>query len=173
MAMLIQNDQNKWQYYSINGDNVYFSGLFTGGRKFDDLGEHEFNSPQEFMNSPYNTEGDGEDLSINSYGFPEGYILPTTKEQDDIIRKTFTDISRNEDYRIIGNNCTTSVQRALEAAGIETYNDYWIRIKNPLGNISKDRPYIWGIKRWRPQLPSISYESIIRKNPQGTRIYKQ
>ena len=26
LAMLIQNEKGKWQYYSINGDNVYVSG---------------------------------------------------------------------------------------------------------------------------------------------------
>lgn len=59
MAMLIQNNDNKWQYFSVNGDNVYVSGKFSGGRRFD-----------------------------------EGYIIPTTREQDTEMRNTFVKISQ-------------------------------------------------------------------------------
>ena len=34
LAMLIQNEEGKWQYYSINGNNKYSSGSHTGGRAF-------------------------------------------------------------------------------------------------------------------------------------------
>ena len=40
MGMLIQNDKGRWGYFSVNGDNVYASGKFIGGRKSDDLGEN-------------------------------------------------------------------------------------------------------------------------------------
>ena len=58
---MIQNKENKWEYYSVNGDNVYVSGKHSGGRTFDDLGEHKFNSPQQFLESKYNREGDKND----------------------------------------------------------------------------------------------------------------
>ena len=89
IALLIQNSNGKWGYFSVNGNNVYISGKHTGGRKFDDLDVGEFDSPQQFLYSDYNTKGDKDDESINCYGYQEGYILPTTPEQDDIIRKTF------------------------------------------------------------------------------------
>lgn len=31
LAMLIQNEDGKWQYYSVNGNNVYLSGRHIGG----------------------------------------------------------------------------------------------------------------------------------------------
>jgi len=40
MAILIQNNEGKWQYFSVNGDNVYVSGNHTGGREFDDIAIH-------------------------------------------------------------------------------------------------------------------------------------
>ena len=117
MAILIQNKEKVWQYFSINGDNVYVSGKFTGGRKFNDIAVGEFKSPQDFLNSQYNTEGNGSDTSINSYGFTEGYIIPTSEEQDEIIRSTFMDISTNEPYDLLLNNCSVVAQRALEKGG--------------------------------------------------------
>lgn len=33
------------------------------------------------------------------------------------MRETFTGISKNEDYSLLGNNCVTTVQRTLEAVG--------------------------------------------------------
>ena len=117
MAILIQNKEKVWQYFSINGDNVYVSGKFTGGRKFNDIAVGEFKSPQDFLNSQYNTEGNGSDTSINSYGFTEGYIIPTSEEQDEIIRSTFVEISTNEPYDLLLNNCSVVAQRALEKGG--------------------------------------------------------
>ena len=92
----------------VNGDNVYVSGEFSGGRKFNDIAVGEFDSPQEFLNSPYNSYGASDDMSINTYGFSEGYMIPTSKEQDDIIRDTFISISKNESYDFLGNNCSFS-----------------------------------------------------------------
>ena len=38
MGILIQNENGKWQYYSVNGDNVYnATNGIIGGRPFDDL----------------------------------------------------------------------------------------------------------------------------------------
>lgn len=163
MAMLIQNKSGKWQYFSVNGNNVYISGSFSGGRKFDDLSVGELNSPQDFLESSYNSEGDRNDKSINAYGFSEGYIIPTTEEQDDIMRKTFIDISQNQNYDIIGNNCSTTVQKSMEAAGLKTY-DTKIRII-PV-DYGMGESYI-RVANQRPVIPSRSFESIVKYNPQG------
>ena len=77
-AMLVQNEQGKWQYYSVNGDNIYFSGdfssgSFTGGRPFNESAVGEWNSPQEFLDSDFNTRATGVEkytnTNINGYGF--------------------------------------------------------------------------------------------------------
>jgi len=96
-----------WQYFSVNGDNVYISGKFFGGRKSDDIAIGEFNSPQDFFESSYNSVGNGnEDTnSINGYGFSEGYIIPTTAKQDKLMRTTFENISQYKEYDLLGNNC--------------------------------------------------------------------
>ena len=169
LGMLIQNDNGKWQYFSINGDNVYISGNFSGGRKFDDLGEHEFDSPQDFLESSYNSSGDGDDLSINSYGYAEGYIIPTSQEQDAAIRETFIGISKNEEYDLLGNNCATTVQRAMEAGGLKTYD---MKISKLPLDYGIGNSYITVINQ-RPVMPKKSFNSIKRLNSNGISIYRK
>ena len=128
MAMLIQNKSGKWQYFSVNGNNVYISGSFSGGRKFNDLSVGEFKSPQDFLESSYNLKDN--DKSIKTYGFSEGYIIPTTEEQNNIMRKTFIDISQNQSYGIAGNNCSTTVQKSMEVAELNVYYTKDTRIRD-------------------------------------------
>lgn len=168
MAMLIQNDASQWQYFSVNGDNVYVSGIFFGGRNSDDIAVGNFTSPREFLESSYNSAGDSKDKSINSYGFNEGYIIPTTRKQDTKMRNAFAEISKNEEYDLLGNNCTTTVQRAMEAAGLKTY-DAKVR-KIPL-DYGIGNSYIT-VKNQRPFIPSDSFESIIKFNPNGLYIQR-
>lgn len=49
LAMLIQNEEGKWQYYSVNGDNMYFSGSHFGGRTFNDVAVGSWDSPHDFF----------------------------------------------------------------------------------------------------------------------------
>ena len=172
MAILIQNDAGEWQYFSVNGDNVYVSGEFSGGRKFNDIAVGEFDSPQEFLNSPYNSYGASDDMSINTYGFSEGYMIPTSKEQDDIIRDTFISISKNESYDFFGNNCSTVVQKSLEAAGIITFTQKSTRHRIPSSHYLGESSFIATISTSRPVIPSVSFRAIIKNNPQGKMIYR-
>ena len=172
MAILIQNDAGEWQYFSVNGDNVYVSGEFSGGRKFNDIAVGEFDSPQEFLNSPYNSYGASDDMSINTYGFFEGYMIPTSKEQDDIIRDTFISISKNESYDFLGNNCSTVVQKSLEAAGIITFTQKSTRHRIPSSHYLGESSFIATISTSRPVIPSVSFRAIIKNNPQGKMIYR-
>lgn len=169
MAMLIQNKKGKWEYFSINGDNVYVSGKFSGGRKFNDISVGSFDSPQQFMDSEYNESGDKDDKSINSYGFKEAYVIPTTTSQDEKIRDAFIDNSNNE-YNLLGNNCSTVVQLSLEAGGIKTYtktkNTYSIPSNYKLGESS----FTVSISNSRPIIPSVSFRNIIKPNPNGKLI---
>ena len=172
MAILIQNDAGEWQYFSVNGDNVYVSGEFSGGRKFNDIAVGEFDSPQEFLNSPYNSYGASDDMSINTYGFSEGYMISTSKEQDDIIRDTFISISKNESYDFLGNNCSTVVQKSLEAAGIITFTQKSTRHRIPSSHYLGESSFIATISTSRPVIPSVSFRAIIKNNPQGKMIYR-
>ena len=156
----------------VNGDNVYVSGEFSGGRKFNDIAVGEFDSPQEFLNSPYNSYGASDDMSINTYGFSEGYMIPTSKEQDDIIRDTFISISKNESYDFLGNNCSTVVQKSLEAAGIITFTQKSTRHRISSSHYLGESSFIATISTSRPVIPSVSFRAIIKNNPQGKMIYR-
>ena len=156
----------------VNGDNVYVSGEFSGGRKFNDIAVGEFDSPQEFLNSPYNSYGASDDMSINTYGFSEGYMIPTSKEQDDIIRDTFISISKNESYDFLGNNCSTVVQKSLEAAGIITFTQKSTRHRIPSSHYLGESSFIATISTSRPVIPSVLFRAIIKNNPQGKMIYR-
>ncbi len=114
MAMLIQQDDGKWKYYSINGNNVYFSGTFSDGREFNDIAIGNWNSPQDFLNSNYNsrTEDSQNDKSVSNFDYNEAYQIPTTPEQDAMVASSFEKIS-NESYNLISNNCATAVQQSM------------------------------------------------------------
>lgn len=172
MAMLIQNSEGKWQYFSVNGDNVYISGKFSGGRKFDDLAVGEFDSPQEFLESSYNSAGDGEDKSINSYGFNEGYVIPTTEEQDTKVRNTFTKISQNEEYDFIGNNCITTVQRSINVTGLKTNETKKRTYKIPANHYLGESSFTVTHGNARPLTPRAALKVIVKNNPQGKLIYR-
>ncbi len=165
-AMLIQNDVGKWQYYSMNGDWVYSNtGGMAGGKPYHDMGEKEFNSPQEFLEDAYNSEGSKEQISentVNNYGFTEGYVLPTTSEQDNAIRNAFTD-AVNQGYSLIDNQCSQAVQRGLNAAGIETTVT------------STTKSTRWGetfqsTRKSNPYMPNAAFRAIINNNPNGALI---
>ena len=168
MAILIQNDAGKWQYFSINGDNVYVSGVFMGGRKSNDIAVGEFDSPQQFMDSDYNSSGDPDDESINSYGYSEGYIIPTSQEQDNAIREEFISISDGEAYDLFGNNCSTAVQRSLEAAGIKTYTQKTVTTRIPANHALGESSYTTKYSTKRSIVPSSSFRSIMEHNPYGS-----
>jgi len=170
MGMLIQNDAGKWQYFSVNGDNKYLSGSHTGGREYNDLAVGEWDSPQHFMDSNYNRNGDKE---TNSYGYTEGYVIPTTQEQDETMRETFTSISENESYHLLGNNCSTVVQRSMEAAGLETYKQKTMTYRVPANHLLGESSFTTTYTTARPIVPSNSYKSIIRLNPQGQPIKRR
>ena len=174
MAILIQNDEGKWQYFFINGDNVYFSGNHTGGREFDDIAIGEWDNPQQFMDSQYNSEGDKSDENSNSYGYSEGYIISTTPKQDEIIRDEFISISQNESYDLLLNNCATAVHRSLVTGGVKAYQTYNKRATNIL-NIKKNTSAfsLKSSKGNRSNIPSVAFQSIIVHNPKGKLINRR
>ena len=122
-AMLIQHADGKWGYYSYNGDKIYVStGGKRGGKNYHDLGEMTFDSPQSFLNGPYNIEGNStqiENNSINNYVFGEAYIIPTTNDKDQKAIETFKSEGL-KDYSLISHHCAHVVQKALQSAGAIT-----------------------------------------------------
>jgi hypothetical protein len=170
MGMLIQNDVGKWQYFSFNGDKIYNSTDGSiGGRPKNDMAVGEFDSPQQFMDSYYNQAGEGkerkENPEINAFGYSEGYVLPTTIEQDNVIRFTFTE-AVDQGYDLNDNQCSIAVQKSLNAVGIKTTTT------------STTRSYRWGevlekTRTYNPYLPSSAYNAIKVNNPQGYPVYKR
>ena len=135
------------------------------GRPFDDIKVGSFDSPESFINSPYNKKyekiEEKADPSINSYGYPEGYVIPTTQEQDRIIEDTYR-TAVNEGYTLSDNQCAKVVQRALSKAGISVYE-----------STVTNHSYASSVTRTLPYLPSNAYSVIKSNNPQGYSVYKR
>ena len=161
LALLIQNEEGKWSYYSFNGTKIFnsTSGRF-GGAPHNNLGERSFASPTDFLNSIYNSDGPKEDIkhdNINGYGYTEGYILPTTSKEDGIIKDNFVK-AVNEGYNLLTNQCANGVQKALNSVGIKTttinYNN-----NTSSGAVFPMSPrYITEVN---PYLPSSAFKTII------------
>lgn len=166
MGLLIQDESGKWNYYSFNGTTVYdATDGIVGGRPFDDIEVGPFDSPESFINSPYNTEAknqeEKEDRSINAYGYPEGYVIPTTQDQDRTIEKEYND-AVNEGYSLQDNHCSAVVQKALSKVGIDVKATY-----------VPATPWGGGAIRITPYLPSKAFSAIKSNNPQGYSVYKK
>ena len=120
-ALLIKNGDNKWAYYSYNGDWIFSETKKIGGKAYHDIGEKTFDSPQDFLDSTCNREGSFEEAntdSINNYDFPELYVLPTTPSQDCIVRQNFMKETQIR-YNLLSHQCANVVENSLEAAGIK------------------------------------------------------
>jgi len=133
-----------------NSSIIHFPYILNGSLSLDDYSIVEAKGNKEQVN----------DNAVNNYGFTEGYILPTTPEQDNVIRSTFTDISTNEDYSIISNNCATTVQRSLNAVGINT----------SITRRETDAFISTSPKVYKPWLPSETFRAIRTNNPNGIYI---
>ena len=139
-----------------------------------DKGEKSFDSPQAFLESNYNREGNVKQISENQvagYNFSEAYVISTTKAQDKAIRETFIDIVDNGEYKLFGNNCAIAVQRSIEAGNVKSVTPKTTTHRVPdnfkLGESGFDVTYSnMYIK------PSNAFKSIIRLNPDGKHYYK-
>ena len=111
MAMLIQNKDNRWEYYSKNGTQES-SGLY-GEQYNDNKGEVSFSSIGEFLdNSEYNPIN----KKTNQRKYTEGYLIPSTSEENaKAIDGAMIELKKN--YNVLGSNCAVTVQNALSAAG--------------------------------------------------------
>jgi hypothetical protein len=176
LAMLIQNEDGKWQYYSVNGNNMYMSGYHSGGRKFNDVAVGSWDSPQEFLDSSYNvrTNDSKDDKSKNHFGFSEGYQISTTPEQDEIMRDSFSTTAETE-YDVFNNNCATAVQKAMVEAGIPvsepTMEPSYIPMSTQFGVVDVFNGY--QMKCDIKMMPSSAFQSIIKFNPSGQLLQKK
>ena len=116
MSVLIQNKENRWEYYSKNGTKGLF-GLY--GKPYNDnKGEFSFSSVDDFMN---NNEFNPINEETNQRKYTEGYLIPSTSEEDvDAINGALSELEKN--YFVVGSNCAVTVQKALSAAGKNTGN---------------------------------------------------
>ena len=161
LGLLIQNSSNRWEYYSFNGDKIYNSteGSLGGGPQ-DNKGELSWPTPQAFLDSEYNQNTSKEDLEsgkVNGYGYQEGYLIPTTEKQDEVIRNEFINAT-GQVYSLVGNHCSIVVQKSLNKAGIETMNKMRV--------INRQTGDIFNVKV-NPYLPSKAYQAIEKNNPLG------
>lgn len=178
MAMLIQDDNGKWQYYSVNGNNVVnpLTKNHTGGRPFNDVAVGSWDTPEQFLNSSYNVNkgDDGKtDKNINNYDFSEGYHITTTPEQDATMRNNFTNIA-NTEYDLFNNNCATAVQKVMIEAGIPVSKPTMEPVTNPMptpgGLVDVFKGY--QMKCDIKMIPSSAFKSIMKWNPAGRYIHK-
>ena len=164
LALLIQNIDGKWAYYSYNGTPIYekTTGSF-GGKQYHDLGSKTFNSPEEFMNSTYNREGSKEEVrndEINNYGYNEAYTIPTDSEQDNKIRSAFQSEAKKP-YNLLDHQCAQVVQLALNAGGISTKKIFDIEF-NILGLTIKRKIDLYP---FYPFTPADTFETIRQTIP--------
>ena len=171
MAILIQNKDNKnrWELYSKNGDdNGNLKTAFGQERGTPDDqpcidrengGVKSWESVQEFLNdSQYNTVNhDGE----GGIYYTDAYVLPTTQEQDDIIREGMNE-KLNENYNFFTNNCSQAVTYSLRKARVNMISP---AVGDPM-NFSGHGPISVG----RGTIPLITFEKIQLLNP-GNKTY--
>ena len=176
LAMLIQDENGKWQYYSVNGNNMYSSGSHSGGRTFNDVAVGSWNSPQEFLNSSYNVrnENSKDNKSMNHFGFTEGYQIHTTQSQDATMRKSFSKTAKSE-YDLFNNNCATAVQRAMLDALIPVSENSivptFIPMLTPFGIVDVCNGYEINYDMMKV-VPSSAFQSIMQWNPGGQYLQK-
>ncbi len=171
LALLIQQQDGSWSYYSVNGVELY--NLTSGhlGGPHNDVAAGSWSSPQEFMNEAQETtkeELEKNPDAIINYDYSEAYEIETTPEQDKIIADTFTKIAKEEEYDLTSNNCAHAVQRSLLEGKVlppvitqtisPTSTGYTFEIQRPYTLI--------------PQ-PYSAYSTIKLHNPNGTKIKKE
>lgn len=116
VGMLIQNRSGQYEYFSVNG--IPISELTGGylGRSYNCKGERAWLSVDAFMSDTnYNRpSNDPDDTSVSGMVYTDYVVLPTTAQQDDLIRESMTQ-SCESDYNLFVQNCTTAAYNALKA----------------------------------------------------------
>ncbi|MDE6481144.1 MAG: RHS repeat-associated core domain-containing protein [Muribaculaceae bacterium] len=172
LAMLIQNENEKWQYFSVNGNNVYISGEHKGGRTFNDIGVGEWDTPEEFLNSDYNVRNDNckDNKAVNNFGFEEGFVIETTRDQDKVMIETFSQVADSE-YSLLGNNCAIAVQKTMFEADIPVAEPRFTKTFVPANKTLGESSFVISRPNFNV-IPSQAFKSIIQQNPLGRYVHK-
>ena len=122
IALLIQNEDGKWAYYSINGKDLYFGTTFFGGKTKDEKGALVFDSVQKFLDSTNNVSIGKRKERMNNFDvtgslYLEAYVLDY--ETDDRSAVTQFNALSNEKYSLFSRNCATIVRDSIRASGID------------------------------------------------------
>ncbi len=171
LALLIQEEEHMWRYYSFNGTNIYeLTNGYLGDGPDHDVGRGSWSSPQEFLDQAHKTTKEEREKNtdvINNYDYTDAYEIETTPEQDNIIKETFTKIAENEDYDMTSNNCAHAVQRSLFTAGIDI-SEWTTNVFVP--SLGTSCPVYIEFPETQPKSirPTNAYKSIKRQNPNGT-----
>lgn len=126
MALLVQNSEGNWIYYSFNGVDCS-----AGDRQIHDKGvDGGWKSPQEFLNSGYNRKANtkkGEKHDSDAYcdyNYAKAYVIETSKEQDKAIINTFESCIDEKSYNLVACNCAIVTQMSLESGSVVDYESY-------------------------------------------------
>ncbi len=117
LAMLIQNQEGKWAYYS---KTYSITSGGAGGKDYHDLGEKTFDSPQAFLSSSYNQEGTKEQKESNEvsgFEYVEAYVLPATSEQDNKMQNEFVERAK-DGYNVMFNQCAQAVRKTMSVGNL-------------------------------------------------------
>lgn len=173
IAVLIQNEDKTWSYYSVNGDGSYSSGSFKGGKHFNDVEIGNWNSPQEFLDSDYNQKLPGRtgdsSKEYSDFNYDQGYIIKTTQSQDKSIKEKFKEISARK-YDVLTENCACAVAKSLNEANILTKTHINTFLNNMISTFSSID--INNIDSATQVLPTPLFNNIKFLNPNGRHIYK-
>jgi len=183
LAMLIQNEDGKWQYYSVNGNDVYLSGSFTGGRRFNDVAVGNWDSVEDFLSSDFfnNRNADGtkvdeddrqENEKVIKYEFTEACLIHSTPEQDAVMRNEFNSIVNAHDYKLMTNNCAHAVQKSLLKAGIPVSTKKPQMIHVPANMYYGEGGFSYMESPYNA-IPSAAFKSIMKANPNGVYFKKK
>lgn len=107
---------------------------------------------------------------MNHFGFTEGYQIPTTPEQDAVMRNSFREKAKTR-YTPLGNNCATTVQEVMLEAGIPVATPKYETIHIPANKYLAEPEYNivrLNINAW----PSTAFQSIIKTNLGGIYHHK-
>lgn len=174
IAMLVSGEEGKFTFYSINGNNIYLSpgwfqgGWYIGNSKHNDLGVGSWDTPADFMRSPFNADGPSSDTTISCCRYTDAYLIPTTAEQNDVIVECFRRMS-SERYNLLKNNCATACIRSLWTAGINTEPASDAVPPAGLPEIDALQSLLDYLARFTGSydLPYTAFRDIVTANPQG------
>ncbi len=110
LAILIQDKDKKYSLWSKNGTNES-AGIYGQNDKGDDKGFGKYDTPSEFMKSNKNLV----DKKTGQREYTQGFVISTSAKED---RGAEAGAKKelDKDYNVLGSNCATMVQNALDGA---------------------------------------------------------